>query len=253
MNPNYKVIIIDDEPPARTLLRGMIGKYFPEFEVVADCENLASGVLAIKAYKPDLVLLDIEMPGRSGLEIMDYFKSEEVDFGIIFTTAYNQYAIKAFKLSAVDYLLKPLGVEDLEESLNRFKIRRSQGANDLAALKGIMNPGSPISKLAIPSSNSLLFIDLETIRFFKADSSYTEIHYGDGQKQIVSRTLKNFEEALEGHPLFFRCHKSYMVNLKNVDAFVKSEGGYLMVDEERIPISSDRVSSLLELHKLVKR
>lgn len=253
MKPNYKVIIIDDEPPARGLLRGMIAEFFPEFEVVADCENLPSGVLAIKAYKPDLVLLDIEMPGRSGLEILDYFKPEEVDFGIIFTTAYNQYAIKAFKLSAVDYLLKPLGVEDLEDSLNRFKQKKNQSSNEIAALKGILNPGSPISKLAIPSSNSLLFVDLENIRYFKADSSYTEIYFGDGQKQLVSRTLKNFEEALEGNPLFFRCHKSYMVNLKKVEAFVKSDGGYLQIDSDKIPISSERVSMLLELHKLVRR
>jgi len=116
-----KAIIIDDEKRARVSLSLLLQEYCPEVELVAECENLPEGVKAIRKFNPDLVLLDIEMPGHSGLELVDFFDEKEINFSIIFTTAYNEYAIQAFKLSALDYLLKPIDSDDLSNALNNFR------------------------------------------------------------------------------------------------------------------------------------
>ncbi len=255
MSKIYKVIIIDDEPRARALLKGMLNEYCPDLKVIDECENLPSGVLSIKAYHPDLVLLDIEMPGYSGLEILDFFQAKEIDFSIIFTTAYNQYAIRAFKLSAIDYLLKPIEAQELEDAIARFRALKVKSNFNVDSFAEILKPEGP-SKIAVPVGNTIQFIDLDDIRFFKADSSYTEIWLKGGQNIIVSRTLKNFEEALEGNINFFRCHKSYLINIKSILTYVKSEGGYLILEsypEISIPITSDRVQYLMDQKLLVKR
>jgi two-component system LytT family response regulator len=255
MNKTYKVIIIDDEPRARTLLKGMIQEYCKDLIVIDECENLPSGVLSIKAHNPDLVLLDIEMPGYSGLDIMQFFEGREINFSIIFTTAYNQYAIRAFKLSAIDYLLKPIEAQELEDAVERFKKSKNKNNLSLSSFSEMLKPGGP-SKIAVPVGNSFQFIELTEIRVFKADSSYTEIWLANGQTIIVSRTLKNFEEALEGNPAFFRCHKSYLIHTKWILTYVKSEGGYLLMDgypKNNIPITSDRVQYLMDQKILVKR
>jgi two-component system LytT family response regulator len=255
MSKIYKVIIIDDEPRARALLKGMLNEYCPDLKVIDECENLPSGVLSIKAYQPDLVLLDIEMPGYSGLEILDFFKGKEIDFSIIFTTAYNQYAIRAFKLSAIDYLLKPIEAQELEDAIARFRALKVKSNFNVDSFAEILKPDGP-SKIAVPVGNTIQFIDLDDLRFFKADSSYTEIWLKGGQHIIVSRTLKNFEEALEGNINFFRCHKSYLINIKSILTYVKSEGGYLILEsypDFSIPITSDRVQYLMDQKLLVKR
>ena len=255
MNKLYKVVIIDDEPRARALLKGMLGEYCKDLQVIAECENLPSGVLAIKAHQPDLVLLDIEMPGKSGLEIMEYFEGKEINFSIIFTTAYNQYAIRAFKLSAIDYLLKPIEAQELEDAIERFRKLKSKSNINLDSFTEMLKPEGP-TKIAVPVGNTIQFIDLNTIRVIKADSSYAELWLDNGQTLIVSRTLKNFEEALEGNPSFFRCHKSYLINTNWIVSYVKSEGGYLIMDsypDVSIPISSERVQYLMDQKLLVKR
>jgi two-component system LytT family response regulator len=135
-----KSIIIDDEPKARVLLNAIIEQYCPEVRVEALCNDLPSGIKAIKKHKPDLIFLDIEMPGHSGLELLDFFDEEEVNFGIIFTTAYNEYALQAFKFSAIDYLLKPIQHTQLIEAVERFSRKREQSLNQqLKALQSNLN------------------------------------------------------------------------------------------------------------------
>lgn len=230
----------------------MLGEYCPEVEVLADCEDLPNGVKAIRRLKPELVFLDIEMPGHSGLELLEFFDEDEVDFSIIFTTAYNQYAIQAFKLSAVDYLLKPIAPTDLENAIERYKRRGSKDRAGISNLRETLK--QHVQKIAVPEGNAVKFIELDSIMYFKADSSYTEIFFTDNSKLIVSRTLKNIEEALNGNPDFLRTHKSYLINMKYVSDYVKSDGGYLvMKDKNELPITQDKVQELLDYATFVKR
>lgn len=168
---NIKSIIIDDEPKARVLLNAIVEQYCPKVSVEALCNDLPSGIKAIKKYKPDLIFLDIEMPGHSGLELLDFFDEEEVNFGIIFTTAYNEYALQAFKFSAIDYLLKPIQHTQLIEAVERFGRKREQSqSQQLKALQNNLNvsksweekrivvPNGQNYKLLSPSD--ILMIDL---------------------------------------------------------------------------------------------
>ncbi len=249
-----KAIIIDDEARARSLLGKMLKEYCPDVEVVADCADLPAGVKAIRKLKPEIVFLDIEMPGYSGLDLLDFFDEQEINFSIIFVTAYNNYAIKAFKLSAVDYLLKPVEPDDLEQAIERLKRRNSKERNgSLSVLKENLKEDG-LDKIAVPDAHSIRFLKLDEILYFKADNTYTEIFFADSSKLTISRTLKNIEDTLNGTPDFFRCHKSYIVNLKYLTDYVKSDGGYLVIrGKHQVPLSPDKVQELLSQSAFVKR
>ncbi|MDN4165646.1 response regulator [Cytophagales bacterium LB-30] len=241
----YKAIVIDDEQAARTLLKGMLEEFCSDIEVVSTCEDLPNGVKAIRKYKPDLVFLDIEMPGHSGLELLDFFDTNEINFSIIFTTAYNNYAIQAFKLSAIDYLLKPIEPEELEKTIDRFK--KLTEKTDYSILKSNLSAGSP-KKLAIPTVSSIKFIETNNILFLKADGAYTHIYLDNANTIVSSKSLKTFEENLSENRNFFRCHKSYIVNLHYVTDFIKSDGGYIKIAQKfDVTISSEKTSEMLKL------
>lgn len=248
-----KAIIIDDEERARILLKGMLKEFVNDVEVIEECKDLPNGIKAIKKHSPDLVFLDIEMPGHSGIELLDFFNDNEVNFDIIFTTAYNQYAIKAFKLSAIDYLLKPIEIEELQQSIERYKIKQKRQQLDYLALRENLS-SSTNERIAIPIGNAIKFIEPSSIMCLKADSSYSEIYLEDSTKLIVSRTLKNFEEVLNSANGFLRCHKSFLVNVNFITDYVKSDGGYVVLKGGmELSISSEKTAELLEMMKLVKR
>lgn len=252
----YKAIIIDDEIRARKLLAGMISDLAPDVQVLAETEDLPNGIKAIRKLKPDLIFLDIEMPGHSGLELLEFFNEDEIDFDIIFTTAYNHYAIQAFKLSAVDYLLKPIDSTELTDALERFRrksVRQNKGTQ-YTALRDTMGNTVPDARIAVPTGNSIRFIEPSSILFLKGDGSYSEINFRDGSKLIVSRTLKNFEELLTRSDKFFRSHKSYIVNSAAIKEYVKSDGGYLLMENDaHVSVSPERVDELLKLVNLITR
>ncbi|MCU0422332.1 MAG: LytTR family DNA-binding domain-containing protein [Bacteroidia bacterium] len=239
----YKAIIIDDEKMARTLLEGIITESHADLSVVETCKDLPSGVKAIRKHKPDLVFLDIEMPGHSGLELLDFFDENEVTFSIIFVTAYNQYAIHALRLSAVDYLLKPVDVKELSEAITRFKQQENNG--NYQVLKHNLNtPG--LSKIAIHTVGSVKFIDLNDILFFKADGAYSQITLKNHQVITTSRGLKYYEDLLNSTRQFFRCHKSYIINTAFVVEYIKSDGGSLLLEGGfNVGLSSDKAEELL--------
>jgi two-component system LytT family response regulator len=239
----YKAIIIDDEEMARTLLEGMLQMYCPEVEVVALCKDLPSGVKAIHKHKPDIVFLDIEMPGHSGLELLDFFDENEIDFSVIFVTAYNRYAIQAFKLSAVDYLLKPIETEDLKNAVYLFTKKKER--INYAILKNNLQTQAP-KKIGINGVSSIVFVDVDDILFFQADGSYSMVFLKDGKTIIASKSLKHFENILVDNPYFFRCHKSYIVNLNYITEYVKSDGGYLKVNQHEVGLSPDKAGILLD-------
>jgi two-component system LytT family response regulator len=241
----YKAIIIDDEEMARTLLKGMVQEYCPTIEIVDLCKDLPNGVKSIRKYRPDIVFLDIEMPGHSGLELLDFFNEDEIDFSIIFVTAYNQYAIQAFKLSAVDYLLKPVEINDLKNAIKL--IEKQTNTQKLNVLRENLG-GSSVKKIALATSNSILFVEIDTILFFQADGSYTKVVLLDGKTLLMSKGLKHFENILTENQQFFRCHKSYLVNLKHVTEHIKSDGGQLKINDKfEVSLSADKVNDAYKL------
>lgn len=245
-----KAIIIDDEKPARISLELLIKEFCPEITVVAKCENLPEGVKAIRKLQPDLVLLDIEMPGHSGLELLDFFDEKEVNFSIIFTTAYNEYAIQAFKLSAIDYLLKPISPEELVNAISKAGKQKNSRYHVLA--ENIQ--AETFQKIAVPSGNSLVVINISEIIFIKGEGSYSEVYLKDKTKLLVSRNLKNFEELLLKDPRFLRSHKSYLVNFEWVLSYNKSDGGWLEMENGcSIPVSSEKSTSIIDKMNVVKR
>jgi two-component system LytT family response regulator len=240
-----KALIVDDELRARTLLSNLISDYCKDIEIVELCSDIPNTIKAIHKHKANLVFLDIEMPGYSGLELLDFFNIDEVDFSIIYTTAYNHYAIEAIKRSAFDYILKPVEPDELERSVDRFRKKLSFGYSN----KELAN-----NRIAVPTGNGLKLINLENIIYFKADNTYTEIYINDGTKLLVSRILKNFEETLQNNKDFFRCNKSHIINLKYVTDYVKSDGGYLTMDQKHnITLSPEKVDSFLDSISIVKR
>lgn len=248
-----KCIIIDDEPKARNLLKAIIQQYCPELSIEALCEDLPTGIKAIKKYKPELVFLDIEMPGHSGLELMDFFDDEEVNFGIIFTTAYNEYALRAFKFSAIDYLLKPIQHKELVDAVQRYlKQQFYKQPEQLQNLKQSLNAqlNWQEKRIVVPNGQSLHFLIPTDIIMVKGEAAYSELYLSDGSKMLASKNLKHFEEALTVIPFFFRCHKSFIVNTQAILKYVKSDGGYLTLKNGlTASISTDKVDEFMKLIK----
>lgn len=247
-----KAIIIDDEKRARVNLSLLVDEYCKNVEVVAECENLPQGVKAIRKHQPDLVLLDIEMPGHSGLELLDFFDENEVKFKIIFTTAYQEYALQAFKFSAVDYLLKPINPEELSNAISRIEKQKLSDQN-YSLLKETIKQ-DVLQRIAVPSGNSILFLETDAIIFIKGDGAYSEIKCTNDVKHVVSRNLKNFEDILCSNPNFVRTHKSYIVNVNCIAAYSKSDGGSIELKNGlQLPISSDKAQTILDTIQLIKR
>jgi two-component system LytT family response regulator len=217
----YKAVIIDDEESAQNILFQLLKRYEPDIEVVATCSNLIDGVEAIKTKAPHLVFLDVEMPNYAGYEITSFFESFEFD--IIFITAYDQYAIKAFELSAIDYVLKPIQIDRLKIALERFKEKQAFTGMEEAykALKTNLNSPS-FSRIIIPHQGNQKILKTADIYAFEASEAYTTIHCNEG-KFMVSKNLKHFENLLEEHPTFFRSHKSWLINIEHIESYSKSK------------------------------
>jgi len=245
-----RAIIIDDETRARLSLSLLLKEYCPDIEVVANCENLPEGVKAIRKFNPELVLLDIEMPGHSGLELLDFFDEKEINFSVIFTTAYNEYAIQAFKLSAIDYLLKPVNPDELTQAILRAKRHKSMQFKALS--ENIQNEF--YEKIAVPSGSNLILLNIADIVYIKGEGAYSEVNMKDKTKHLITRNLKNFEEILLKDKRFLRIHKSYLINFNSVTIYNKSDGGWLeMSTGETLPVSTEKTNLILERIQIIKR
>jgi two-component system LytT family response regulator len=241
---NIKAIIVDDEPMARQLLNGMLNTVCPNVEVLELCSNLPEGVKAIRKMKPNLIFLDIEMPGHSGLELLDFFDENEVDFSIIFTTAYNHYAIRAFKLSAIDYLLKPLDEEAIKDAVERYE-RNAIKKTDFSTLRTNLNQNAS-KKLAIHTISSVRFVELNQIVYLKADGSYTQIILSNDEKITSSKNLKHFEQILADSSEFVRSHKSFIMNVNFITSYVKTDGGsFILNNTHEISVSPGKIEEIL--------
>lgn len=243
------ILIIDDESKARSLLTTILQEYSNESLVIHEAPNLLDGVAIIKNNTIDVLFLDIEMPQHSGLELFDFISVDSVNFEIIFTTAYSEYAIKAFEFSAIDYLLKPLRPNKVLEAIEKAKkaLTQNQVQQRLLELKNSLS-SDKFSKLALPVEDGVLFVKLEEIYVLEADGMYTNFHLTNNRKILISKPMKYFAELLENKELFYKPHRSYLVNLKYLQKVVKKEGTYIeMENEMRIPVSKEKKEELINL------
>lgn len=235
-------IIVDDESAARVLLKQMLSS-FDFVEVLGEASNIPEAVRIIHQTKPDIVFLDIEMPGYTGIQLLEFFNPQDVKFDIIFVTAYNEYAIQAFKISAFDYLLKPVNPADLKDCLNRFVDSRTthQLIERATLLKGVyLNEDLP-KKIAVTSLQGIDFIDLQNLVNLEAAGTYTNLFLCNGGKIVSSKPLGDFEELLGKHSNFFRSHRSHIINLNHVRKLSSKEGDVIIMDtDQEVPISRYR-------------
>lgn len=239
-----KAIIVDDELNARLSLRGILEENFPNIIIVGESKDVPSAVKAIHEYKPDLVFLDISMPGYSGLELLKFFDESQITFKIIFVTAFSEYAINAFELSAVGYILKPVRVDALEKALHKIM----DNSNNLEKLKALQNNmENPLEKkVALNTGDGITFLELHDILYLKADGSYTHFYTTNRHRITVAKKISDFER-LEAMGNFLRIHRSHIINLGRIQKILKQDGGTVIMENgESLSISADRKATLFE-------
>jgi two-component system, LytTR family, response regulator len=245
-----KSIIVDDEFKSRESLRLLIEKFCEDITVSAVCQNGVEAIKAIGEHKPDVVFLDIQLQRETGFDILE--KLDKIDFEIVFTTAFSEFAVRAFKFSAIDYLLKPVDIGDLQKAIEKARKRILGNISErMAELAQTMKGNSfKHTRLALPSSDGLVFVSVDEILYCEATGNYTNIYMGDGRKFVVSRTLKDYEEMLEDLD-FFRIHNSYLINLNLVKKYIRGEGGQVvMSNQQALDVSKAKKKSFLEKIKI---
>ncbi|HEX7411647.1 MAG TPA: LytTR family DNA-binding domain-containing protein [Bacteroidales bacterium] len=243
-----RTIIIDDEVKSRETIREMLRIYCPTVEVVAHAQDVKSGIQAIRKYNPDLILLDIRMPDGSGFDLLKQLPS--VDFKIIFITAYEEYAIKAFKFSAIDYVLKPIDPDELKSAIEtaHAAIEKDNISDRLNTFFQHYDNDSSIQKkqIILRTMNSIYRIAIEDILYYESKKNYNIFHTISGEPIITSRTIKDYDEILlEGN--FMRLHQSYTINLKYLRCYYKDTCEVEMINGVKIPVSFRRKDDLLRL------
>jgi two-component system, LytTR family, response regulator len=225
-------IIVDDELKSRESLKILLEDFCEGVEVAALCQNVDESIEAIQRLNPDVVFLDIQLQRETGFDLLT--KLKHFDFNVIFTTAYSEYAIKAFKFSAIDYLLKPIDIEELKRSLS--KLEKKMGSTITERLQQLMQNMRSESagnfKLALPTMDGLIFVKVKNVLYCEASSNYTEITMEDNKKYVVSRTLKEYEDLLADQD-FFRVHHSTLINLNAIKKYVRGDGGYVIMNNDK--------------------
>jgi len=240
-----KAIIVDDEHYAAQALVTLLERHCADVKVEAVCNSATAAMEAIEELQPQLVFLDIEMPHLNGFELLE--KMAPIQFDFIFTTSYNQYAIKAIRFSALDYLLKPIDKEELIAAVNKFINRRTSFLSQQLdiLLAQLRQPQATVNRIALPTLEGLQLIPVDTIIYCTSNSNYTILFLKENQKLTVSRTLKEIEEMLEDYP-FLRVHHSYLVNLNEIRKYIKGEGGSLvMSNSSEVNVSRSKKEMLL--------
>jgi len=246
------VIIIDDEARTRKSIADLL-KFSPQnVSIVAEAENVATGITAISTHKPDLVLLDINMPDGTGFDLLK--KLNDINFKIIFITAYEEFAVKAFEFSAIDYILKPVDPKKLFDAINKAHNLVEQENISLklnALFANLENSASENKKLVLKTAENIYIVNTNDIIRCESDAGYTQFYLIDGKKILVSRTLKDYEEMLDGYG-FYRIHQSHLINLKYIDHYSKAEGGaVVMKDNSYLPVSRRKKDSFLKLLEMI--
>ncbi len=242
-----RVVIIEDEINVRKGFIKLLNTFCPEIQIVGVADSVESGLKVINTTDFDLLFLDINLPDGSGFDLM--YRLSSIDFKLIFVTAYGKYAVDAFKLSAVDYLLKPVAPDLLKKAIEKvkFSIQQTLSINRVEVLESNLNkPNDQENKIILKDQDSLHLVQIKEIIFCKAEGSYTKFMISNESKIYTSTNLKEYEQLLLPYN-FMRCHHSYLVNLNHVVALKKQDGGYLeTTNKEQIPISTRKKASLIE-------
>jgi two-component system LytT family response regulator len=243
-------IIIDDEKHCRNVLELLLQKYCPTVQVVACCEDGPSGLKAIELHKPSLVFLDIEMPGMNGFTLLE--NCLQRTFDVIFTTAYNEYAIKAIRHNALDYIVKPIDKDELLQAVSRVKQHTTQPASPrIENLIEYLHRQKNGHRIALPTLEGLQMIQSEEIYYCESDGGYTRFFMRNGKILLISKTLKEVEEVLESKG-FCRVHHGYLINLQYVQKYIRGDGGeVIMENNKNIPVSRNKKQEFLnQLEKI---
>lgn len=249
-----KIAILDDESHCVESLALHLKGLFPEFPVVFKSSKPREAVDVLKQIEVDLLFLDVEMPVMSGFDVLEQFG--ELPFDVIFTTAYSQYAVKAFKAQAVNYLLKPIDEDELKEAIEQLLKKRGgppEKANEVSRLLGeLRKDGVLKNKIAIPTREGLEFIEIDSIVYCQAQSNYTQIFTRDGRSHLISRTLKDVEKLLDRFA-FIRVHQSYLINPNCMEKYCRNDGGYItMTNTHRIPISHSKRTRVMDMFNTLR-
>jgi two-component system LytT family response regulator len=246
-NGMIRAIIIDDEAHCIDTLSMLLKEYCPEVQLIERCRSAQKGLEAIEKIKPDLVFLDIEMPAVNGFEMLEQFS--EIPFAVVFTTSYDQYAIKAIRFSALDYLLKPIDPNELVSAVKKVQEQRHlpMAEQFQMLLKQVNGKHSGFNKIAVPTSEGFELIPSDQLVYCEANDNYTHLFLKNKTRIIACRTLKEMEEQLQDFPFLIRVHHSYLVNLNEVTKYIRGEGGYLLMSEgSSVNVSRSRKESLMK-------
>ena len=241
----YQTVIIDDDQLARRGLRRILEENFKEIEILGEADSVASGLALIHEVEPELVFLDIEMPDGTGFSLLE--KLANINFKVVFTTSYSDYAITAFKYSAFDYIVKPVLIENVRATINRINdipvLREKQRVE---VLKSNLSPGNEEDHtIALPEINGFTIVKVKDIIRCEGERNYSRIFFLNGTSVLISRTLLDFDNLLVSHG-FFRIHRSHLISLKNVNRYLKTDGGLVeMMDKTQLPVSPKFKDELL--------
>lgn len=240
-----KAVIIDDEPDCVKLLALQLKMYCPKVQVLAECTSSETGLIRIKELQPDIVFLDIEMPVMNGFQLLE--KLGNINFSLIFVTAYDQFAVKAFRFNALDYLLKPIDGKDLKVAVEKA-LQQKPSLEQLKLMKQQLNVGEKHfpDKIALPFQNGVIFTEIKNILYCESENNYTRFYVVEGRNYLVSKTLGDIQEILEERN-FLRVHRQFLVNLDHIKKYVRGEGNYLILTNEiNIPVARNKKEKLIE-------
>ncbi len=240
-----KAVIVDDEPKAIQGLIWELSNFSKEIEVMASFSNPDEALKYLDSNTPDCLFLDVQMPTIGGFQFLEQLK--EINFAVVITTAYDEYAIKALKHEAIDYLLKPIDSDDLRESIAKIKKFSDRNINSMKFERMLSNFNSKFDKkrITINTDGKLLFLDVDDIIYIESDGNYSTLHLQDQKKIVITKKLKEVNAILPEH-YFFRIHNSYIINLNKIKAFIKNEGYVIMDSNHKIPVARQRKSDFLE-------
>lgn len=240
-----KAVIVDDEPKAIQSLSWELTHFSDEIDVIKTFSNPEDAIDYLNFNSPDCLFLDIQMPSMDGFQFLE--KLNNKNFAVVITTAYNEFAIKALKHEAVDYLLKPIDSEDLEETIKKIKKYNAKFFNstNIEAALSTFNSKFQQKKITINTDGKLIFLNVDDVLFVESDGNYSTIVTKDGQKLLITKKLKEVNDILPEHH-FFRIHNSYIINLSKIKEFIKNEGYVVMESNHKIPVARQRKSDFLE-------